>query len=83
MNFGQKYAYVRDFWPKTCVYREGSGKKKTKDQTTLGECQWMDLLKEEVKQETSTPRGTQPHSQPTQQLLTSKTKPEGRMCVIV
>ena len=26
-TFGQKYTYVRDFWPKTCVYREDSGKK--------------------------------------------------------
>ena len=29
-TFGQKYAYVRDFWPKTRVYKEGSGKKKAK-----------------------------------------------------
>ena len=44
MNFGQKYAYVRDFWPKTCVYREGSGKKQAKGQTNKGECQWMNIL---------------------------------------
>ena len=43
-TFGQKYMYVRDFWPKTCVYREGNGKKKAKGQTKKGECQWMNLL---------------------------------------
>ena len=44
VNFGQKYVYVRDFWPKTCVYREDSGKKKAKGQTNKGECQWMNIL---------------------------------------
>ena len=29
-TFGQKSAYVREFWPKTHVYREGSGKKQVK-----------------------------------------------------
>ena len=39
MTFGQKSAYVHDFWPKTCVYREDSGKKKAKGQTNYkGEC---------------------------------------------
>ena len=32
---------------------------------------------------TSVPRKTYPHSQPTQQLPTSKTKPKGRMYMIV
>ena len=32
-TFGQKSAYVRDFWPKTRVDREGSGKKQAKGQT--------------------------------------------------
>ena len=44
VTFVQKLAYVRDFWPKTCVYREGSGKKKAKGQTNKGECQWMNIL---------------------------------------
>ena len=43
-TFGQKSAYVRDFWPKTCLYREGNGKKQAKDQTNKGECQWMNML---------------------------------------
>ena len=43
-TFGQKYAYVRDFWPKTYVYREESGKKQAKGQTNKGECQWMNIL---------------------------------------
>ena len=36
MNFGQKYAYVHDFWPKTHVYREGSGKKQAKAKPIKG-----------------------------------------------
>ena len=44
VNFGQKSAYVRDFWPKTYVYREDSGKKQAKGQTNKGECQWMNIL---------------------------------------
>ena len=37
VTFGQKSTYVRDFCPKTCVYREGSGKKQVKGQTNKGE----------------------------------------------
>ena len=44
ITFGQKSAYVRDFWPKTRVDREGSGKKQAKGQTNKGECQWMNIL---------------------------------------
>ena len=33
---GQKSAYVRDFWPKTRVYREGSGKKQVKAKPIKG-----------------------------------------------
>ena len=44
MTFGQKSAYVRDFWPKTYVYREDSGKKKGKGQTNKGDFQWMNIL---------------------------------------
>ena len=29
-TFGKKSTYVRDFWPKTRVDREGSGKKQAK-----------------------------------------------------
>ena len=43
-TFGQKSVYVRDFWPKTCIYREGSGKKQAKGQTNKGECKWMNIL---------------------------------------
>ena len=43
-TFGQKSAYVRDFWPKTRVYREDSGKNHAKGQTNKGECQWMNIL---------------------------------------
>ena len=43
-TFGQKTAYVRDFYPKTHVYRECSGKKQAKGQTNKGECQWMKIL---------------------------------------
>ena len=43
-NFGQKSTYVHEFWPKTSVYKEDSGKKKAKDQTNKGECQWMNIL---------------------------------------
>ena len=43
-TFGQKSAYVRNFCPKTHVYREGSGKKQAKGQTNKGECQWMNIL---------------------------------------
>ena len=43
-SFGQKSTYVRDFWPKTCVYREDSGKKQAKVQTNKGECQLMNIL---------------------------------------
>ena len=43
-NFGQKSMYVRDFWPKTYVYREGSGKKQDKGQTNKWECQWINIL---------------------------------------
>ena len=35
-TFGQKSMYVRDFWPKICVYREGSGKKKAKAKPIKG-----------------------------------------------
>ena len=44
VTFGQKSTYVCDFWPKTCVYREDSGKKQAKGQTNKGECQWMNIL---------------------------------------
>ena len=44
MNFGQNSTYVRKFWPKTCVYREDSGKKQARGQTNKGECQWMKIL---------------------------------------
>ena len=44
MTFGQKSMYVRDFWPKNYVYREGSGKNHAKGQTDKGECQWMNIL---------------------------------------
>ena len=44
MNFVQKSAYVRDFWPKTYVYKKGSGKKQSKGQTNKGEYQWMNIL---------------------------------------
>ena len=37
-TFGQKSAYVCDFWPKTRVYKEDSGKKQAKCQTNKGEC---------------------------------------------
>ena len=43
-TFGQKSVYVHDFWPKTCVYREDSGKKQAKGQTNKGKCQWMKIL---------------------------------------
>ena len=43
-DFSLKSTCIRDFWPKTCVYREGSGKKQAKDQTNKGECQWMNML---------------------------------------
>ena len=43
-SFGKKSACIRDFWPKTYVYREDSGKKKAKGQTNKGECQWMNIL---------------------------------------
>ena len=43
-TFGQKSMYVRDFWPKTYVYREDSGKKQAQGQTNKGECQWMNIL---------------------------------------
>ena len=43
-DFGQKPACIRDFWPKTYVYREYNGKKQAKGQTNKGECQWMDIL---------------------------------------
>ena len=35
-TFGQKSAYVHDFWPKTRVYREGSGKKQAKAKPIKG-----------------------------------------------
>ena len=44
VNFGQKSMYVRDFWLKTCVYREGCVKKQAKGKTNKGECQWMKIL---------------------------------------
>ena len=44
VNFGQKSTYVRDFWPKTSIYREDSGKKQAKGQTNKGQCQWMNIL---------------------------------------
>ena len=44
VTFGQKYVYVHEFWPKTCVYREDSGKKKAKGQTNKAECRWMNIL---------------------------------------
>ena len=36
MTFGQKSTYVREFWPKTRVYREGSGKKQAKAKPIKG-----------------------------------------------
>ena len=39
MNFGQKSTHVHDFWPKTYVYREDSGKNQAKGQTNKRECQ--------------------------------------------
>ena len=36
VTFGQKSVYVRDFWPKTHVYREGSGKKQAKAKLIKG-----------------------------------------------
>ena len=44
MDFGQKPACIRDFWPKTYVYREDSGKKQAKGQTNKEEYQWMNIL---------------------------------------
>ena len=44
VTFRKKPAYVRDFQAKTSVYIEESGKKKDKDQTALGECQWMKII---------------------------------------
>ena len=44
VTFGQKSTYVHDFCPKTCIYREYSGKKEAKGQTNKGECQWMNIL---------------------------------------
>ena len=44
VTFGQKSAYVHDFWPKTCVYKEYSGKKQDKGQTNKGECPWMNII---------------------------------------
>ena len=38
VTFGQKSMYVRDFWPKTCVYREDSGKKQAKGKNNKGKC---------------------------------------------
>ena len=35
-TFGQKSAYVRDFFPKTRVYREGSGKKQVEAKPIKG-----------------------------------------------
>ena len=35
-NFGQKSTYVRDFWPKPHVYREGSGKNQAKAKPIKG-----------------------------------------------
>ena len=36
VTFGQKSAYVRDFWPKIRIYREGSGKKQAKAKQIKG-----------------------------------------------
>ena len=36
VTFGQKSVYVHEFWPKTCVYREGSGKKQAKAKPIKG-----------------------------------------------
>ena len=44
VTFGQKFAYVHDFWTKTYVYREDSGKKQAKGQTNKWECQWTNIL---------------------------------------
>ena len=35
-TYGQKSVYVRDFQPKTRVYREGSGKKQAKGKPIKG-----------------------------------------------
>ena len=42
--FGKKPACIRNFWQKTYVYGEDSGKKQSKGQTNKGECQWMNIL---------------------------------------
>ena len=35
-TFGQKSTYVRNFWPKTRVYRKGNGKKQAKAKPIKG-----------------------------------------------